>query len=123
MNNTTDIAWAAGFLDGEGCIRICRRQNGFYNLQVSIAQVVKAPLDDLQMIFGGSIRQQSGSWRWQIDSRQAAKLLEQVIPFLRVKREQAEIALQFQSRRGQRPRNRLQDEADFQAITHAKIVR
>jgi len=58
----TERAWAAGFIDGEGCVRISRRRaktRGYGNVvhmaEVSVAQVDPSPLIKLQVLYGGRL--------------------------------------------------------------------
>lgn len=100
--------WAAGFIDGEGCIRISHK------VRVSVLQVDPRPLIQLQVLFGGSIRinrHSTGPKRrriyvWEIGSRQARTMLEQILPFLIVKKDQAELALEH-DKFGRAKRNSL----------------
>jgi len=50
---TKDICWAAGFIEGEGCISK-HKINGA--IRIFLAQVNKEPIDKLKEIFGGRIR-------------------------------------------------------------------
>lgn len=50
MLTDCDIAWAAGFLEGEGCFALSRT-----TCTVTAAQVQREPLERLQKMFGGSI--------------------------------------------------------------------
>ena len=116
------IAWAAGFIDGEGSVlidRYLRRrsravkprelpQRTRYTLSVSAVQVKIAPLLRLQGLFGGNLnlkRRPEGSshqdvFRWQVVCSAAADMLRETIPFLTVKAEAAQIALEFQAMMG-----------------------
>jgi hypothetical protein len=103
------VAWAAGFLDGEGSIGIYMN-SGSYRLMVSAGQKNNVePLERLLALFGGTIQNNDyGSYAthyWMISSRQAGSALKEMLPFLVVKREQAELALEFQARK--QPRGSL----------------
>ena len=103
----TNYAWAAGFMDGEGCILIAKgRTNGtatYYSLQVSASQVDPAPLYRLRGIFGGSVcltrpgsGNQSPIYRWVISARLAAPALVLMQPYLLVKGREARLAIRYQ---------------------------
>jgi hypothetical protein len=109
--NETDLAWAAGFIDGEGCISVIKRKTGqskagrryeYHQLNINVPQIDKAPLDKLQKMFGGMVRANKAignrrpSFVWTIHSRIAYNTLIQLIPYLIVKQREAELALQFQ---------------------------
>lgn len=92
-----DERYAAGFIDGEGCIRASR------NIRVIVAGCFNPRiLLLLQEQYGGNLcpyrakkpKCRSG-WRWEVTGKKAAKLLSDVLPHLIDKREQAEIALRY----------------------------
>lgn len=108
--NEVDLAYIAGLLDGEGSINILSsrsRCNQFW-LSVTIANNHLPTLEwVMAVVDGGAIKNAHGRMRpsdtapvykWQICSRQAADLLSKLLPFLRIKREQAEVAIEFQNR-------------------------
>ena len=96
-------AWAAGFLDGEGCIFGYERIAGGYrrfSFGIQVAQAVREPLDLLQQTWGGAVRfqkkQQShyrDQWSWTISGEDGARFLTDVLPYLRVKAESARVAI------------------------------
>lgn len=97
-------AWAAGFFDGEGSILIMNPspKTGF-RLRISCAQKIhRRPIDKLQSIWGGIIREDSRKiFTWKASGRQAMEFLQDILPYLNltVKNEQAAIAIEFQSLR------------------------
>jgi hypothetical protein len=134
MNRKHQLAWAAGFIDGEGCIMIVRNtaktsRGVYYTLRINVAQNDPRPLEILSALFGGNVRKRkvksplrTHCWEWTISTMQAAHALQQMLPYLVVKREQAEIAIRFA---GRRPESRFtqlsdkqfaQDERDFEEI-------
>ena len=93
-------AWAAGFVDGEGCIRIDK--NG---LCLRIAQTDIRPLQRLIGLYGGSIMvvkspsrlpHYKPTWLYALSTNQCLMALEQMLPFLCVKQEQAKVAIEYQ---------------------------
>lgn len=107
----TDLAYTAGIIDGEGCIHISRqwdkRYKGCYkySLSVSVASTDEWLCKWLHFAWGGSVHYATKnnpkwrpSWVWQLSSKQACKFLKTILPYLRIKRPQAEIAIEFQSR-------------------------
>jgi hypothetical protein len=97
--NSTDAAWAAGFLDGEGCIMVGTRDVPV----VVFTSTDLAPLERLRELFGGSLAEKRQtearrSQTWDLHVRSALRvrpLLETVMPYLVAKREQAEVLLAF----------------------------
>ena len=99
-----DSAYAAGFFDGEGSIGIYKKagMRSSYQLRVTTAQKDRRPLAALQTEYGGHLSKplKSGVSRLIMHSTGAADFLWDLLPHLIVKKEQAELALSFQSRRG-----------------------
>lgn len=106
MTKETDLAWAAGFIDGEGCIsiptRIRDRNRRDYNLSLYVGQVDPRPLRILQAMFGGSVVLRKTSdlarrpmFMWRITGNLAEAAIVAMLPYLVVKREQAEVAVEF----------------------------
>jgi hypothetical protein len=105
----TELAWAAGFFDGEGCITVFKSTLYGPKLNVSIGQVVKAPLQVLHDMFGGTLywkeaygSHKSGIWMLEWRDGKSESFLKSILPYLVVKRSQAELALEFISLRGTR---------------------
>lgn len=98
-----DVAWAAGFFDGEGCISIRKTGGRGYGLLIQVTQVNKDPIQKFANLFGGSIclQESRGShkplWRWCQACRRASESIRYMLPFLIVKQEAALLALQFQN--------------------------
>ena len=99
----TDMAYAAGFFDGEGTIDIRYRQThrGAYErfeLRIQVAQIDVEVLTYLQSLWGGIVDQYGGTKcsRWILVASHAAQFLSDVLPYLRVKRSQAFVAIEFQ---------------------------
>ena len=63
-----DLAWAAGFLEGEGCFTYCG-----HSQQVIVTQNEKDPLFRLQEMFGGSVRPRTdkNTNRWYVAGSRA----------------------------------------------------
>ena len=104
-----DVAYAAGFFDGEGHITIgfmsskARTRGAIYTMRVGATQNDLAPLVWLRDRWGGSIRRLARTttggnptFKWDLCSRMAASFLRDVSPLLLVKRRRADIALRFQ---------------------------
>jgi len=107
--NATDLAWAAGFFDGEGNITIARNfgpgKGRGRRLKISLAQVDPEPLRFWQTLFGGIVRvsdarRENGNHRvlheWTVGSRDALTVLLLLEPYLRHKQGQAQLAIDFQ---------------------------
>lgn len=101
----SEFAYAAGFFDGEGSIDIrfsitsrgAKKYERFH-LRVCVVQIDRRPLDWLCERWGGSVskRKNGGLHTWVLSTASAAKFLSDVLPFLIVKRDEAQIAMEFQ---------------------------
>lgn len=98
------IAWAAGFLDGEGYIGVTRnfnKRNGrmYYRIDLNAAQVHLAPMELLKSMFGGRVNfhqnKHQGYWYWRVYGEEARQAIVLLLPYLVVKRKQADMAMQF----------------------------
>lgn len=88
-----DIAWAAGFIEGEGTLDSRARPVGTLGTRLSVGQVNREPLQRLQEIFGGSIREQAqGRYRpihiWSVSGARARGAVLTIWRFLSEKRRQ-----------------------------------
>jgi hypothetical protein len=101
----TDWAYAAGFVDGEGCIAIARsfvkaRDRYYYGVHVVVANNNRDVLDWMQLTWGGwvvavprrkSTERPAGAWR--CTSLGARTFLLGIRPWLRIKSAQCDNAL------------------------------
>lgn len=107
------LVWAAGFVDGEGCIFIqYRRPTRTHYLKLTVPQLNPAPLYILQSLFGGALRPKAGRtapyrrlWIWEVSSRQAADAIQEMRPYLVVKGAEAAVAFEFQAGLGRAIQN------------------
>ena len=104
MTRPEQVIWAAGFIDGEGFVGISRgtSRNGrpCHQPMVDVTQArQRAPLDLLVGLFGGRVRLQKTScgpaFNWRVTTEQARLVLLAVLPYLVVKRPQADLLLQY----------------------------
>jgi len=97
-------AWVAGFVDGEGCIGIAKNKAvkgglEFYYLRLCVTQNTKLELIMLQKIYGGSVSPHGDGWQWIISAKKSLKPLKDILPYLRIKRKEAKLALEFQAQK------------------------
>jgi len=99
-----DLAYIAGFFDGDGCICVTRVKapscvRGYnHKLSVSLVQKVHCPLlDTLSEVYGGSTyhNPKTGVTHWQPVSRSAERFLRDILPYLRLKKDQTVLALEY----------------------------
>jgi LAGLIDADG endonuclease len=109
MNTNTDLAWAAGIVDGEGCIAICRYQNkrgsrkDYLHAILQIGNTDPRMLVKIQSMFGGKIGTSKVTglrtrpiYSWRAISSKAADVIKQIRPYLVSKADQADVLLAFQ---------------------------
>jgi len=114
MSRSHQLAWAAGFIDGDGFITIQNRVTKYKDktytgtyLRVGACQAHLTPLETLQDIFGGSIRPKNcgpnphgynrkQQWIWTLSTKQAQVALQQMLPYLVHKKEVALLGIAFQ---------------------------
>jgi len=102
-----DWGWLGGFFDGEGTISIKRvhykGKRDLFELSISIGQAKKHAgiLYLLRRRFGGRIHERQQTPRnavaaqWSINSLKAAKFLESLYPYLKIKKPRADVALSY----------------------------
>ena len=105
MNRTID-AYAAGLLDGEGCIGIAKSRRGTaYSVRVDFGMTQKAAavLHRMAKEYGGLVRngrlateQWDAVLTWKLHGQEATAFLREVIDHLVLKRQQAELAIRVQ---------------------------
>lgn len=133
------IAWAAGFVDGDGSIHVCRvkprgsNKSPQHILQVSAANTDRAPLEILVEGWRGTISSFAAhgwgeklNYIWCLNSRGALAFLRDVLPHLRTyKQLQAKFAIQFQEGKSKdHGRNSPLSEADLNwREMHRELIR
>ena len=113
MSLSHRLAWAAGFIDGDGFITIQNRNQNIngkqytgHYLRLGACQANIVPLEELKKLFGGSIRiKNSGpnregynrkqQWVWQCSTQSAKTALIQLIPYLIHKKTVACLGIEF----------------------------
>jgi hypothetical protein len=107
-----DKAWIAGFIDGEGCITIARqirknRPSPSYRSYITVSNTNRDSLEYLRGHYGGVLYERheyrkdkrgknwADAYDWYCPLRSATRLLTDILPYLRVKRQQAMLVLEF----------------------------
>ena len=100
----------AGILDGEGSIyiyqgKVHRMVSPGYVLMVKVSTSSEYLARLFQFWFTGSVRVRQfkekrylTQYEWQVCNRKALTCLEELLPYLRLKHSQAELAIRFQKR-------------------------
>jgi len=108
----TDLAYMAGIMDGEGYISLAKRnshrsKSGIcYDIQIGVTNTNKWLLEIFRFAFSGSISKKKKGYdkslpssqdcfNWQTGNQQALIAIKSLLPYLRLKRPQAELAIKF----------------------------
>lgn len=78
-----DIAYLAGFFDGEGSVYVSLNRGKYLRIEVSISQKHRAVLNWIVLNYGGKIYQSEGHYpQWKVNGSNAVEFLLMVRPFL-----------------------------------------
>jgi hypothetical protein len=100
----TELAWAAGFIEADGCIHLSHYDStSATRVDVIVVQKDRRPIDRLQRIFEdhsmvGVVHRRGGTatyYRVSFTGERAAKVLTAILPYLEHKREVAEIGIRL----------------------------
>ena len=111
------LAYIAGIIDGEGCIAVSKvvrntHKSGYvYQLHLVVTNTDRRLLEYLKettllgsiSIHAHAAESRSPAWAWSVGSVPARRLLEKVMPYLVIKREQAALAIEFHEKCKRRP--------------------
>jgi len=126
---TNDVAYIAGFFDGEGCVRIKQANQGgnSYYVWVAITNSHKPTLDYIASIFGGKVRRAEkkvNKWvyHYLITASEAVDMLKTIRCFVREKRKQVDLAISFHEKKGtMNPARKKQYAEAISAMKHEVI--
>ena len=109
----TDLAYFAGLFDGEGTIFITNnlrkgRKNLYKQLTVAITMTNQWIIELFHFAFGGCLQfipahaNKKSAWYLSLRSRIASDFLKVILPYLKLKKAEAEIAIRFQDEKDRR---------------------
>lgn len=112
------LAYVAGLFDGDGCVHVQNEMRKDYRLARITASVTNTNVDIIKYLkdcFGGytKFRQlPSGktAGTWGLSCKSAVEFLEQILPFMRIKKEQAELACKLYAISNRRKRTLSRNE-------------
>ena len=130
----SDLIWAAGLFDGEGCLHARRHETkGCVNIHATISMVFQPAVRRIHRLAGCGVFKKNDygvgrrvQWKWVAVGQQAAGFVRMLLPFLMVKRKEALIFLRIadeQKRRGNRhmtERSRGEQSRRISALKKAK---
>jgi hypothetical protein len=104
------LAYTAGIIDGEGSIYINNqkwKERLCLALRVSVVNTNEWLIQWFKMQYGGHISSKyhgherfKVAWVWELSGGKASDFLKLIIPYLQIKKPQAEIAIRFQKSKG-----------------------
>lgn len=103
MEDREVFAYFAGIVDGEGCLRIEKNsKRACFSPMITVVNTNPILIDKLHFFFGGyvgSYQYGNSRWKlsyvWRITGSNAIDLLSQLMPYLVVKKAQAEQLMAF----------------------------
>lgn len=133
--SVVDLAWLAGIIDGEGSIFIMKQQRSDrerqfnYILRMSVQSTDGIMAQECLKISGEGAcfdaptakENQSNTYKWQVSGKRAKHVLQNILPFLRVKKEQAQVAIDFQESTKKHWRQMTVDDYKNQEIAYYKL--
>lgn len=101
------VEYYAGFFDGEGSIGIYRNGGRNWHLRTQLTQNILPSTTELMLelnaLYGGNLSTMrskiylgGGAYNWQLNGDVAVAFLRDIQPHLRLKKEQADIAIAWQ---------------------------
>lgn len=96
------LIWAAGFFDGEGCICLFHNKDKrWFSLHIVVVNTDPRSIERFVELFPFAKRKiicsKNGKWKpryeWRTQGKHAGNVLEQLLPYLINKKEEAEIAI------------------------------
>jgi len=96
-----ELAYLAGFFDGEGCVSI-RRSGVSYSLMLEVTQLNPSPLFRYQQRFGGRVylKRDKRGYRplhaWNVVASRASRALVEMLPYLDGKVDEARAGIEMQ---------------------------
>jgi hypothetical protein len=98
-----DIAYTAGLFDGEGSISIVKlaKYPRFTFLQISVGNNFPEAIFFVQSLLGGYVTCVKSAtrdqfYKWALKGKKAGQALRTLLPYLRITKEQAQLAIEFQ---------------------------
>lgn len=128
-----ELAYLAGFIDGEGCLNI--RKNPNWVIRVQVYNTKPSVIYWIRDSFGGRVwmkehpadKNWKSSYTYEATAKIAYLLLKAVFPFLRLKKEQAEMLIRFQEEKDKRKKmngqNKIGQFTGIHALSEEELSR
>ena len=123
--NVVELAYTAGIIDGEGCIMIHTQSRPNtsrvgYQAKVFVGNTSEELTRWLARTYGGKAYFEANKnpkrkdiWRWVITGNKVLTFLELIYPYLKLKKAQAELVINFQKVRRGKGHPFTEDELDL----------
>lgn len=143
-----ELAYIAGFIDGEGSFSICKTKSTprkmadgskkiyvVYKLVVDVTNTNRTVLDLIHNMFGGGVYPGNQKKRnprylprfaWRCNNtEERERFIEAILPYLRMKRKQAKLALKFSRMYKQEGLHKKREEMrkQMQTLNHSPRLR
>ena len=122
-----DLAYSAGIFDGEGCITFQRSKSHKQSVMVQLTNTNEWIVHQFKFWFGGSVTcfQHGGGvknwkpcWRWQGHGETGIRFIKLVLPYLRLKKPQADLVIAFQELKRKKDMTDVLEEANKIRLSH-----
>lgn len=95
-----ELAYLAGIIDGEGSIQLVKNNKGSYTTRITVSNTDLRLIHWLMYSLGGSYYEQKKhnknykpTYHWVLSSKHTHNILLKVLPYLKLKKEQANILI------------------------------
>ena len=120
-----DLAYAAGIFDGEGSVSFQKSKSHKQSVFAQVTNTNEWICQQFKFWFGGSVGrydvkpgQWKVCWRWRGHGEGAVRCLELLLPYLRLKRPQAELTIAFQNAKRENRSVDVIEQAQKVALSH-----
>lgn len=86
----TDLAWAAGIVDGEGSVCLDKKGKVYRQPALTVYSTDLPIIEDLRRLLGGTVtpvairaNMTKPGWFWKLQGAQCLPVLKQLLPFMR----------------------------------------
>jgi len=129
----SDLIYSAGFFDGEGYVSMRRRKAyrrncNYINIGCGVCQSDEHVINWFKSVFGGSVTHRKRNknyremWDWDLSCNKAKEFLKLVLPYLKVKKKQVEIVINFQENRKQTRGRKTRYDIDFEEAALNRLI-
>lgn len=130
----TDLAYIAGFIDADGCIGLNTSRNtatvhGMAHYpRISGFSIDRHALEFVQSVLGGRITDSQGPgqrrihYRWAVNGIDAIECAKVLIPFLRIKKAQAQLLVEFDTGRLYHSRGNKKNKMPIEEFTRRQLL-